>query len=111
RDRAHALARSWTVLHRVDPQSPLYGHTPESLAGIEAELTLAVSGTDDTSLQTVHARWRYSHQAIAWGYRLADIVSETPDGDLLLDLKRFHELTPTTPTDSFPWPKPAGSAT
>ncbi len=105
RDRAPALARSWTLLHRVDEQSPLHRQTPESLASTDAELLLSVSGVDDTSLQSVHARWTYEHTSIVWGSRLADILSETPEGDVLLDLRRFHELTPTEPTETFPWPK------
>ncbi len=110
RDRAPALARSWTVLHRIDEKSPLHGQTPESLASLEAELLVTVSGVDDTSLQAVHARWTYEHPLIVWGSRLADVLSETPDGNILLDLRRFHELTPTAPTESFPWPKQARSS-
>jgi inward rectifier potassium channel len=106
RDRASALARSWTVLHQIDHRSPLHGQTPETLAAVEAELLLTVSGVDDTSLQAVHARWTYEHLFIVWGARLADILSETPEGDVLLDLRHFHELTPTAPSEQFPWPKP-----
>src|SRR5262249_54219106 len=110
RDRAPALARSWSILHRLDEQSPLYGQTPESLASVDAELLLTVSGVDDTSLQAVHARWTYEHRSIVWGSRLADMLSETPEGDLLLDMRRFHELTPTAPTEAFPWPSPDQSS-
>jgi inward rectifier potassium channel len=110
RERAPALARSWTILHPIDEQSPLHGQTPESLARVDAELLLTVSGVDDTSLQAVHARWTYEHPSIVWGSRLADVLSETPEGDVLLDLKRFHELTPTAPTESFPWPKQGPSS-
>src|SRR5439155_27249819 len=35
RDRAPALARSWNIHHRIDAQSPLHGHTPESLKASE----------------------------------------------------------------------------
>jgi len=110
--RAHApaLARSWNILHRIDQHSPLYGQTPESLASVDAEILVSVSGVDDTSLQSVHARWNYEHRSIIWGCRLADILSETPEGDVLLDLRCFHELMPTAPTENFPWPKPAGPA-
>src|SRR5262249_32459979 len=63
RDRAPALARSWSILHRLDEQSPLHGQTPESLASVDAGLLLSVSGVDDTSLQAVHARWTYEHRS------------------------------------------------
>src|SRR5216684_2947528 len=105
RDRLPALARSWTILHRLDERSPLHGQTPESLARVDAEILVAVSGIDDTSLQSVNARWTYEHTRIVWGARLADILSETPEGDLLVDLTRFHELAPTSPSENFPWPK------
>jgi inward rectifier potassium channel len=103
RGRADALARSWTVLHRIEAGSPLEGDTPESLAASEAELTLAVEGTDETSMQPAHAQHTWTHRSIAWGARLADVLSETPEGGLLLDLRRFHDVVPTEPTPRFPY--------
>lgn len=108
RDLAPALARSWMVLHRIVPGSPLYGETPASLPASDAELTLAVSGTDDTSLQPVHAQHTWMSGAVAWGSRLADVTSETAEGDLLLDLRRFHDLVATEPTEGFPYGGAAG---
>jgi inward rectifier potassium channel len=113
RERAPALSRSWMVLHQLGEGSPLRGESPASLAAAEAELTLAVTGTDETSLQTVHAQHTWLHRSVAWGARLADVLSETPDGNVLLDLRRFHELTPSAPAPGFPYgeagdPAPAG---
>jgi len=102
RERAPALARSWMVLHRIEPGSPLAGETPESLAAAEAELTLAVSGIDDTSLQPVHARHTWTAPSLVFGARLADVISESGNA-MVLDLRRFHELEPTRPTPSFPY--------
>jgi inward rectifier potassium channel len=110
RRKAPALARSWTILHRIDESSPLFRQTPESLAQADAEFMVTVTGVDDTSLQPVHARWVYDHSNIQWGARLADILSESPEGDLLVDLGRFHELTPTEATETFPWPKVIGAS-
>jgi len=108
RDRAPALSRSWMVVHPIVDGSPLAADTPESLAAGEAELTLAVSGTDETSLQPVHAQHTWLHRSLVWGTRLADVISETPDGNMLLDLRRFHELVPTAPTATFPYPAAGG---
>jgi inward rectifier potassium channel len=104
RDRAPGLQRAWNVLHRIEPGSPLQGETPASLASSDAELTLTVSGVDDTSLQLVHARHTWVAQSIAWGARLADITSEAPDGAFVIDLRQFHELVPTAPAAGFPFP-------
>jgi inward rectifier potassium channel len=107
RDRSPAMARSWTVLHAIDDKSPLYGATPESLAAAEAEIIVSLVGTDDTYLQPVHARTRYLHNEIAWGARHADVLSEDSDGNLVLDVRRFHELLPTAAIEGFPYPREA----
>lgn len=103
RDRAPALSRSWMVVHRIAEGSPLLGDSPESLAAADAELTLMVTGTDETSLQAIHAQHTWLHRSVTWGARLADVLAETPDGNLLLDLRRFHDLTPTAPVPGFPY--------
>ncbi len=110
RDRAPALSRSWTILHRIVDGSPLAADSPESLAAADAELTLAVTGTDETSLQPVHAQHTWTSHAIVWGTRLADVLSETPEGNVVLDLRRFHELAATEPIPGFPYGERAPGA-
>jgi inward rectifier potassium channel len=105
RDSTQALARSWTVMHAIDEKSPLFGMTPESLREQEMELLASVTGTDDTSLQPVHARWRYLSEDIVWGARHADILSERPDGLIEMDVSKFDDLVPTEPTTNFPYPR------
>jgi inward rectifier potassium channel len=104
RDRSPAMVRSWTVLHPIDRESPLYGATPETVTRDEIELVASVVGTDDTSLQPVHARKRYEEPDIVWGARHADILTEAEGGHLVMDVRRFHEIEPTKPIDGFPYP-------
>ena len=106
RSRTPALTRSWTLLHPLDERSPLYGATPESIAGEELEVVVSVVGTDDVSYQPVHGRYRYEHTHILWGARHADVLSETPDGNIVLDVRKFHEILHTQPTATFPYPRP-----
>jgi len=106
RESTQALARSWTVMHAIDEKSPLFGMTPRSLREQEVELLASVTGTDDTSLQPVHARWRYLSEDIVWGARHADILSERPDGLIKMDVSKFDDLVPTEPTADFPYPQP-----
>jgi len=107
RDRSPAMARTWTVLHPITPDSPLYGLTPESLARQDGEFLVTIVGTDDTSLQQVHARARYLDRDVVWGARHADILSEDSDGNIVADVRRFDEIEPTEPTDGFPYPRDA----
>ncbi len=103
RDRSSAMNRSWTVMHPIDAASALRDATPESLARDEVEFLVTLVGTDDTSYQPVHARRSYEHSAVAWGARHADVLSETDAGDLVLDVRRFHDLVPTDAIEGFPY--------
>jgi inward rectifier potassium channel len=105
RERSPAMNRSWTVLHPVVEGSPLFGATPASVASDEVELLVTVVGVDDTSMQPVHARHRYYHQEIVWGARHADIIDESSDGTLVIDMRRFHEVVRTDPIEGFPYPE------
>jgi inward rectifier potassium channel len=104
RDHAMSLQRSWMALHTIDARSPLYGETPESVLAKEIEIQVAVVGLDDITMQVVHGGHRYFTQHILWGRRHVDILSDSPDGDLILDLRKFHETEPTAPTPDFPYP-------
>jgi inward rectifier potassium channel len=106
RDRALALNRSFSLSHRIDESSPFFGQTPESIAAQEYELQIIVVGIDDTVMQTVHASHNYFAQEILWGARLCDVLSDRPDGSMVLDLRRFHDVEPSQPTESFPYPRP-----
>jgi inward rectifier potassium channel len=110
RERSPAMTRSWTVLHPIAEDSPLFGATPETIARDEIELIVSLVGVDDTSLQAVHARRRYLDNEIVWGARHADILDEAPDGRIVLDMRRFHSVIPTSPIDQFPYPKTEGKA-
>jgi inward rectifier potassium channel len=105
RERSPAMARSWTVLHPIVDTSPFYSMTPETAARDEVELMVTVVGTDDTSLQPVHARKRYTDAEIVWGARHADVLSEGDGGVLILDVRRFHDVVATDPVDGFPYPQ------
>jgi inward rectifier potassium channel len=112
RERSPAMARSWTVLHAIDRDSPLFGATPETIVRDEVEIIVNIVGTDDTSLQAVHARKRYDDHEIVWGARHADVLTETEDGSIVMDVRRFHDIHPTEPFEGFPYPaaSPSGRA-
>lgn len=104
RDRALSLSRSFSVMHLIDAQSPLYNLTPEQLIEQEVEIELIAVGLDDTSMQVVHASHIYFTNQILWGARHADITSEAEDGSILIDLRKFHDTEPTEPNAGFPYP-------
>ena len=59
RERAPALSRSWTILHTITPESPLYRATPATATADELEFIVSLNGIDETSGQTLHAGRTY----------------------------------------------------
>ena len=85
---------SWTAMHRIDEQSPLYGVTSELLDKAEASLVVTLSGLDETVSQPIHARHTYICRDILWNMRFVDIISKTKDGNRFVDYSRFHDVVP-----------------
>ena len=94
RSHTPVFALTFTVMHHIGPDSPLHGATAESLAAEDAELLISVTGLEETTSQTVHARHSYLPEEILFGRRFADIFTTDADGARVLDYTRFHETGP-----------------
>ncbi|MEQ1568074.1 MAG: ion channel [Myxococcota bacterium] len=94
RARIPALSRSFSIMHVLDERSPLFGLTRTSADGWELELLVTLTGLDDTTGQTIHGQRVYEVDAIRFGHRFADVLSTAPDGSLVLDVSRFHDVEP-----------------
>lgn len=88
------FALTWTAMHPVDPDSPLYGETPESLANANAEIIVILTGIDETISQTIHARHSFVADEILWDYRFVDILGWTTDGQRAIDYHSFDKVKP-----------------
>lgn len=106
RNRNAIFAYSWTAIHPIRPDSPLFGATPESIAAADADLTVSLTGIDETFAQTIYARYSYNAEDIVWGARLADITTHTPEGDFALDMTKFDEVVPA---ELSPWERQGAS--
>jgi inward rectifier potassium channel len=83
----------WTLMHVIDESSALHGETADSLARSQAYLLLTISGTDETTGQTLMARQNYANDAVRWNHGFADILT-TEDGVDYFDYNRFHQIDP-----------------
>jgi len=85
---------SWTLFHTIDETSPLYLMTDAELAKADSAFALNINGIDDNSAQHLYARKIYSHRDIRWRHRYRDITSYSPEGRLLIDYHKFHDIVP-----------------
>ena len=86
------LPLSWTIVHPINDTSPLFGLTSADLANKEAEFLILIRAFDDTFSQTVHARFSYRHDEIAWNAKFESAFFVNKQGDLVLELDRLSDL-------------------
>jgi inward rectifier potassium channel len=94
RSRVPTMTRTHLAMHRIEPGGLLHGATPQSIAEQEVQLVVALTGIDSTTSQTIYGGHDYLTAEIRFGWRFADMLSELPDGRLLVDFSRFDELVP-----------------
>lgn len=85
------FALSWTVMHPIDQDSPLYGLTLEDMDALDMELVVMLNGLDEILADRIYARHAYWADEIVWNHRFVDVISVTNGGERMLDLTRFHE--------------------
>ena len=92
RDKVLFLPLTWTVVHPIDRDSPLFGKSAEDLDRSQAEVLIMLKAYDDTFNQMVIARHSYRHDEMVWGAHFAPAFSVDTDGDLILELRKVGEL-------------------
>lgn len=88
------FALSWTVLHRIDEDSPLYGITPGTCDDRMTALICTLTGHDSTYGQTSHARHLYDPREILFDHSFVDVISRLPGQRLIVDFSKFHDTRP-----------------
>ncbi len=86
---------SWTIVHTIDKDSPLFGVTEDELCASGAEFLILLTGMDETFSQVVNARSSYRANEIVWDAKFTDIFVYDPEGRMAgIDMKRFHDTAP-----------------
>ena len=91
RNRVALFPLSWTIVHPIEANSPLYGMREQDLAERGAEFLVLLTAADETFMQTVHARSSYRYDEIVWGARFSDIFAQDRAAhDLTVNISRIH---------------------
>jgi inward rectifier potassium channel len=84
------LPLSWTLVHKIDDSSPLFGLTEKQLIELDAEVLILISGFDDTFHQTVHSRYSYTANEFVWDAKFMRAFSLNEKGKAVMDLNELH---------------------
>lgn len=90
-DRLSSFSLSWTIVHAINENSPLYGFSAEEFYNTELELMIFVKAFDEVFSNTVVARWSYVTQEFKWGARFSPMFFPDESGKhTVLDLSKLN---------------------
>jgi inward rectifier potassium channel len=94
--RVNSLALSWTIVHPIDEESPLWGCTEAEMAGRRLEVLVFVKGFDDHFSANVQQRTSYHWDEMVYGAKFIPMFRRSTDGSatvLQLDkINAFQEV-------------------
>jgi inward rectifier potassium channel len=92
RERTPVFAMTWTLIHRIDENSPLYENSSKTLTANRSRISVSVGGHDETIAATVYANFNYFAEDIIFDARFVDILTYLPNGGRAINMTRFHEI-------------------
>jgi len=93
RERVVFFPLSWTVVHPIDENSPLFGLSDDDLRRSSAEFLILLNGTDETFSQTVHTRSSYAAADVVWDARFVNVFNRRTGRErLTIDVRRLHDI-------------------
>jgi len=81
---------SWTLVHHINEESPMYNFTQKDLEEADAEILTLFKGFDDTYSQIVHARKSYMFDEILWGKKFVSIIGQDDEGKTTLAMDQMN---------------------
>lgn len=89
-----SLALSWTIVHPINEESPLYNFTKEQIADSKLEVMVNMKAFDDHFSNVVQQRTSYIHTQVVYGAKFLPMFEREPGGQytvLELDKINLHE--------------------
>jgi len=85
------LPTTWTLVHPITEDSPMYGKSITELKELEFQVIILIKGFDDTFSQTVHSRFSYTADDIIDGGKFVLSYHTREDGVIEFDMDKIHQ--------------------
>jgi inward rectifier potassium channel len=93
-DKVNALTLSWTIVHPITEDSPVYGFTKEDFENNRGEIMIFVKAFDDMFSNTVVARSSYTFKEIVYGAKFIPMYHRNEEANkTILDLEKINSFT------------------
>lgn len=93
RDKINFLPFSWTVVHPITENSPMYGFTEQYLKDNDAEFIISIKAINETFFQTVYSRTSYKSPEITWHAKFLPLNQvRQKNGSMSINLNEIHSI-------------------
>jgi inward rectifier potassium channel len=94
RSNLPVLSLSWTLIHLIDEDSPLFAMTEARLEAEAPTLMVSIHGFDEAISSQINDRKTYRREDLRFGHVFADILRDLPGGFVEVDITRIHDTVP-----------------
>jgi len=105
--KINSLALSWTIVHPMNEDSPLFNYTEQEIADAKIEVIVNIKAFDDHFSNIVQQRTSYTHKQVIYGAKFLPMFGRAENGEYtLLELNKINAYAPAT----LPEPKSAAAS-
>lgn len=91
---------SWTVVHPIDENSPMYGLTEAELRADDVEFLILLTAVDETFSTIVHQRSSYKPDEILWGHKFVNLYNKSQNGEpISINVRKLSKVEPARPAE------------
>lgn len=96
-DKINALTLSWTLVHPITENSPLYNFTKEDFRTINGEILVFIKTFDDMFSNTVATRTSYTFDEVVYGAKFEPMYTRSTDNSkTILNLDKLDTFESVT---------------
>jgi inward rectifier potassium channel len=90
--KINALALTWTLVHPIDEESPLYNFKATDFANTQGEILVYLKAFDDTFSTTVVSRTSYTFDEICYGQKFVPMYDRNDAGTTtVIHIEKLNE--------------------
>lgn len=94
-DKIGALPLSWTCVHALSEESPMFGFTATDFERTQPEFIVSITAFDDHYANTVQQRTSYSYHEFRHGQKFTSMIISAEDGSSILDFDMLNQMEKT----------------
>jgi len=92
RDKISLFPINWTVIHKIDDQSPLKSCQLKTLKDMRAEFLVMLHGYDESYSKRIQQNTSYLYDEIKWYFKFNKMYEDHADKGTIFDLDRIDEI-------------------